>query len=171
MAVEVDAGAYMNQPGEFSHNPLHDLESLWWVGVWFLLCHYQPGNLRNITVQDHMTVVKEYSETLFNNRDNHISRRRALIGPDILVNIEPRSFVVAIQHLIVLLDSFRDQLFTNYTRYKPTPSQDRSFFNPDLHRQFANLVEAAIEELKDDKTVLWPMDHVEKQIALLNANK
>jgi hypothetical protein len=170
MAVEVDAGAYMNQPGEFSHNPLHDLESLWWVGVWFSLCHYQPGNLRNITVQKHIKVVKKYGETIFN-CDNHVSRRRALIGPDILANIRPRSFVVAIQHLVVLLNSFRDQLFTNYTRYKPTPSQDRSFFNPDLHRKFANLVEEAFNELKNDKTVLWPMDHVEKRIVYYNAKK
>ena len=49
MAVEVDSGAYMNQAdGDFSHNPLHDLESLWWV---ILLCHYKPSRFQDITVQ------------------------------------------------------------------------------------------------------------------------
>jgi hypothetical protein len=57
-----EAGAYINQDGVLLHNPLHDLESLWWVGVWFLLCHYQskPSKLRDITVQQHVEVVKKY---------------------------------------------------------------------------------------------------------------
>ena len=122
-------------------------------------------------MQNHIKVVKKYSETLFNNRDNHISRRRALTGPALLTSIQPQSFVVSIQYFVNLLDDFRDQLFMNYKLYKPTPTQNRSFFNPDLHRKFANLVDAAIDELKDNETGLWPMDLVEKQIALLNANK
>jgi hypothetical protein len=74
MAVEVEAGAYINQAGVLSHNPLHDLESLWWVGVWYLLCHYQPGNPRDITVQQHIKVVKKYGETLFNLRVRAIAQ-------------------------------------------------------------------------------------------------
>jgi hypothetical protein len=90
MAVEVEAGAYMNHISMiFSHNPLHDIESLWWVGVWFLLCHYQPGNLGDITVQRHINLVKEFGETLLNNRVNLLSRRHALIGSALLANIEP----------------------------------------------------------------------------------
>ncbi|KIM74225.1 hypothetical protein PILCRDRAFT_828383 [Piloderma croceum F 1598] len=23
----------------FRYNPLHDMESIWWVGVWFIFCH------------------------------------------------------------------------------------------------------------------------------------
>ena len=110
MAIEVEAGANMNQvDGVFSHNPLHDLESLWWVGVWFLLCHYEPSNIRDITVQKHFEVVKKYGETLFNNRRgiNPLSRRHALTGPLLLTDIQPRSFPTANQHLIVLLNSFR----------------------------------------------------------------
>jgi hypothetical protein len=171
MAVEVEAGAYINQAGVFSHNPLHDLESLWWVGVWFLLCHYQPGKLRDTTVQQHIEVVKTYGETLFNNRVNPLSRRHALTGPDLLANIEPLSFPMAVQHLIVLLDVFRDQLVAHYKLYKPKASQDRSFFNPDLHRKFGDLVEEAMKELRNDQTGLWLIGHVEKRIAYLNAKK
>ena len=172
MAVEVEAGVYMDQlGGVFSHNPLHDLESLWWVGVWFLVCHYQPSKLRDINVQQHIEVVKTYSETLFNNRVNPLSRRYALTSPDLLTNIEPQSFPVAVQHLILLLDVFRDQLVTHYQLYKPTVSQDRSFFNPDLYCKFGGIVEEALKELTNDQTGLWLIEHVEKRIAYLNAKK
>ena len=169
MAVEVEAGAYMNQvDGVFSHNPLHDLESLWWVGIWFLLCHYPPSKLRDTTVQQHAEVVKTFGETLFNNRVNPLSRRHALTGPVLLANIEPRSFPVAVQHLILLLDVFRDQLVTHYKLYK---SQDQSFFIPDLHCKFDGIVEEALKELRNDQTGLWLIQHVEKRIAYLNAKK
>jgi hypothetical protein len=171
MAVEVEAGAYMNHISMiFSHNPLHDIESLWWVGVWFLVCHYQPGNLRDTTVQQHIKIAKEFGETLFNNRVN-LSRRHALIGPTLLANIVPLSFPKAVQHLIVLLNSFRVQLVAHYTLYKPKASQDRSFFNPDLHRKFADVVEEAMKELGNDQTGLWLIGDVEKRIAFLNAKK
>ena len=173
MAVEVEAGAYINQAGELSHNPLHDLESLWWIGVWFLLCHYQPSNLRDITVQRHIEVVKKYGETLFNNRVNSLSRRRALTGSDLLFNIEPLSFPRAIQPIILLLDMFRDQLVAHYERYKPKPNapQNRSFFNPDLHREYGDVVEEAKKELRNDETELWPFGYIEKTIAINNANR
>ena len=175
MAVEVEAGAYINQAGELSHNPLHDLESLWWIGVWFLLCHYQPSNLRNITVQRHIEVVKKYGETLFNNRRgvSPLSRRQALTGPVLLANIQARSFSTANQHLIVLLNSFRKQLVAHYERYKPKPKapQNRSFFNPDLHRGYGDVVEEAKKELRNDETELWPFGYIEKTIAINNANR
>ena len=60
MAVEVERGTYIYHGSLFfSHNPLHDLESLWWVGVWLLLCHYRPSKLRDITVQQHIKVVRD----------------------------------------------------------------------------------------------------------------
>ena len=169
MAVEVEAGAYMNQVrGVFSHNPLHDLESLWWVGVWFLLCHYDSSNLRDTTAQRHIEVVKTYGETLFNNRINLLNRRHAVTGPDLLANIKPGSFPVALQHLILLLDDFREQLVTHYELYKP---QDRSFFIPALHCKFGDIVDIAMKELKDDQTELWHIGQIKTQIAYFNAQK
>ena len=170
MAVEVERGAYIYHGGLFfSHNPLHDLESLWWVGVWFLLCHYQPSKLRDIKVQQHIEVVKEYGETLFNNNDP-LSRRNALTGPDIIANIESLSFPKAVQGLMVLLESFRDELVKYYETYKPMASQDRSFFNPDLYdRKFGDIFEDAKKGLGNDQTGLWPLSRIEDRIRYLNA--
>ena len=170
MAVEVEQGAYIYLVSTvFSQNPLHDLESLWWVGVWFLLCHYRPRKLREITVQEHIHVVKKYGGTLFNNHIGPLSRRIALIAPDIIANVDPLSFPEAVQRLTVLLESFRDQLVKYYEIYKPMASQDPSFFNPDLYRKFGDLFEDANKDLGDDKTGLWPLSHIEDHIKYLNA--
>ena len=175
MAIEVEAGAYMNQvDGIFSHNPLHDLESLWWVGVWFLLCHYEPSNIRDITVQKHFEVVKKYGETLFNNRrgDNPLSRRHALTSAVLLANIKPRSFCIGVQHLILLLDLFRDQLVVHYKKYKPTTtSQDLSFFYPEVHLIFAGIVDKIMKEIGNDESELWLVGLIEKNIAFYNSQK
>ena len=173
----MEAGAYLNQPylyqvdGVFSHNPLHDLESLWWVGVWFLLCHYEPSELEDITVQQHIKVVKQFCETLFNNRIDPLSRRRAVIGSALLVNTEPQTFPRAVQHLVVMLDEFREQLVTYYENYKPKESQDRTFFIPHVHLNFDDVFKEALKELENDESGLWPLDDIEKRIAYLNTKK
>ena len=112
MAV-VESGAYMNQlytilnPSSAEGLNKNQTPTHWLVGVWFLLCHYQPSNLRDITVQQHIEVVKTYGETLFNNRVNLLSRLHALAGSsDLLANIEPISFPRAVQPIIFFLDVF-----------------------------------------------------------------
>ena len=173
----MEAGAYLNQPllhqsgGVFSHNPLHDLESVWWVGVWFLLRHYEPNNLLDIKVQQHIKVVKNFSETLFNNRIDPLDRRKALTGSTLLGSIRPLSFSLAVQQLTVLLDVFRDELVTYYGIYKPMVSQDRSFFNPDLHRKFGDVVETAMNNLENDDTELWLFHHISNEINYLDSKR
>ena len=155
MAVEVEAGAYLNQlhMGRvvvFSHNPLHDLESLWWVGVWFLLCHYRPNNVGDNSVQHHVKVVKKFGATLFNKGD-FSSRRCALIGSALLDK----------------LNMFRGHLLTYYKSYEPKESQDRSFFVPHVHRKFGVVFEDAVQKLRNDQTKLWPLDDIEERITYL----
>ena len=161
----------MNQPlivqhGVFSHNPLHDLESLWWVGVWTLLCHYRPSRLGNATVKRHIKVVKKFGETLFTYHDRH-SRRSAFIGSALLDNIEPLSFPSAVKYFIIILYKVRDQLITYYDGFKPKESQDLSFFIPKVHCKFSDVLEDAIRKLRDDPTELWPMDLIEERIKKL----
>ena len=170
----MESGAYIYQGDEvFSHNPLHDLESLWWVGIWLLLCHYDPSKLRDTTVQQHIEVVKSYGETLFNSCANspRPSRRVALTGPDILRNVLPLVFPKAIQHLIISLDLFRAQLVTHYKLYEPMAFQDRSFFTPDLYSKFSDKFEETMKVLKDDQTELWLFTNIKDQIDYLNGKK
>ena len=167
MAVEVQSSGYIYYPeSDFSHNPLHDLESLWWVGVWFLLYHYKPAsNLLDDIVQRHLKLIKTAAQSLFNNGANlPNSRRQALIRQDTLAASNPRSFPTTVQYLVVVVHKFRAQLVEYYKNYEP---HDRSFFTPDIHRQCGALFERAMESLKNDNTELWPLDHIEQRVSYL----
>ena len=176
MAVEVQAGVYIylgHGNEAFAHNPLHDLESLWWVGLWILLCHYHPDNLQDTAVQQHIEVVEKFGETLFDNcaYSSGPSRRRALTGLDLLRDTMPLVFPKAVQRLIFLLDVFRAQLVTHYKLYKPMAFQDRSFFTPDLYSKFSDKFEETMKVLKDDQTELWLFTDIKDQIDYLNGKK
>src|SRR5271168_5238859 len=111
MAVEVERSEYTYHPDfDFCHNPLHDLESLWWIGVWFAFWHYKPSSLLDATVQQHMKVVKQIGQTLFNNGANTTSRRRALLHSTLVTDSAPKNFPDAVQYLVAVLQKFRLQL-------------------------------------------------------------
>ena len=76
----------------FCPNPLHDIESLWWVGIWFLLLHYKLSKLGVNTVQTHVKVVKKFSQTLFNTRTDSLRRSVLISKSALLANAKPRDF-------------------------------------------------------------------------------
>jgi hypothetical protein len=122
MAVEMELGAYIYHPycEVFSHNPLHDLESLWWVGIWFLLYHYKLSRLEVDAVQKHVKVVKKFDQTLFNNRTDSL-RRSVFTGKSALLdNTFPDFFPRAVRCLFVVLNKFRIQLVNYYKSCKPS---------------------------------------------------
>ncbi|KAF8811241.1 hypothetical protein BYT27DRAFT_7336283 [Phlegmacium glaucopus] len=172
MAVEVETSAYMYHPDcRFSHNPLHDIESLWWVGLWFLLCHYTAGNLRDVTVQKHIEFVKMLGQTIFNTGADHRRRRDALIHSTLLTHSNPLCFQQSVQCLVDVLDDFRAQLITYYKDYNPQQPQDRTFFTPDVHRKVGVLFENILESLGNDNTEIWHMDYITAHIAYLKENR
>jgi hypothetical protein len=36
----------------FRYNPLHDVESIWWVGVWLLFCHRDTATMAEASLED-----------------------------------------------------------------------------------------------------------------------
>ena len=168
MAVEVENSGYRYYPdSHFSHNPLHDLESLWWIGVWFLLCHYEPNNIRDVAVKEHSELIKAFGQTLFNNGADPSSRRDALIKSTILGKSDPTSFSKPVQYLVVALSKFRAQLVGYYQEYVPMEPQDRSFFTSDVHGKCGIIFENAATSLLADKTQLWPWDQITIHITKL----
>ena len=143
--------------GIFSHNPLHDLESFWWVGLWLLFCHYDSSNLEADFVQKHIRVVANVGYTLFG--VNRSSRRDAFIHPDHLASSHPRKLPEAVKFLFVLLFKFRERLFSYYENYRPKESQDRSFFTSGVHDTCDDFSKEAIKSLTDakDETKFWPI--------------
>ena len=151
--------------GVFPHNPLHDLESLWWVGVWLLFCHYDPSCLLDPDVQNHIPLIAESGEKLFGLERS--SRRDALVNSALLVQSNPQAFPIAAKHLFLAIFDFRKRLFTYYTSYKPGDPRDRSFFTPDIHDTCSKLFSEAIKLLKgtrDETAELWPMDRIRTRL-------
>jgi hypothetical protein len=65
MSVEIESLSYHYQPPfpqddsdpgpddpPFRYNPLHDIESIWWVGVWFLFCHRETATKSDANLAD-----------------------------------------------------------------------------------------------------------------------
>jgi hypothetical protein len=36
----------------FRYNPLHDVESIWWIGVWLLFCHRDTATTVETSLED-----------------------------------------------------------------------------------------------------------------------
>ena len=123
------------------------------------------------TVQEHMKLVKKVGQTIFNNGADRDSRSRALLHPNLFTDSDPASFAKIIQYFVVLLNKFRAQLVTHYKNYKPKDPRDRSFFTPDVHGNCHVLLQKLMESLRNDKTELWPWDHIEDRIAYLSKKK
>ena len=168
----MEHGTYTFHPrydGVFSHNPLHDLESLWWVGVWLLLCHYNPSHLLDSGVQKHILRVAKIGEKLFGLERS--SRRDALVRSDFLFNqSKAEAFPPAVQPVLLAIFKFRIQLFSYYTSYKPRDPGDRSFFTPDIHRAcglpFSESIQL-LEGTKNETAELWPLDQIRARQAYL----
>ncbi|KJA27947.1 hypothetical protein HYPSUDRAFT_156193 [Hypholoma sublateritium FD-334 SS-4] len=69
MSGEVARGRYTHQPTfeAFAHNPIHDLESLWWVGVWCTMWHYPVPDDEEVgdSKQEHINLMLTHGNQLF----------------------------------------------------------------------------------------------------------
>jgi hypothetical protein len=92
----------------FRHNPLHDVESMWWLLVYLTL--YRSVNITEDT-QDRRNSQMRFYRPFFNNRD---SRRDAFMEPDVFLSgleyLHPSLHPVA--HA---LENFRRRLIARYT--------------------------------------------------------
>jgi hypothetical protein len=122
-------------------------------------------------VEKHIKIVKEIGQTLFNNGADSLSRRHALTHSTLFADSNPGRFPQGLQYFIIILDDFKTHLITHYKQHTPMEREDRSFFTPDVHRQFGELFENAIESLQNDKTELWPWDHITNHVNYLKGNR
>ena len=80
MSGEVTCGKYTYQPQHkvFLHNPVHDLESLWWVGVWCLMWHYPVPERRSVgpDKDPHIKIMKEHGVKLFPSHHSPVNDTR-----------------------------------------------------------------------------------------------
>jgi len=98
----------------FSHNHLHDLESLWWVAVWVVFYNDFPtsGNRPSLTIQDTKDQIKQ-AQKLFPPVSDSATRLLGFQRPsefrDICEQLPPEK-----GHLYDILDVLRRVLIRNY---------------------------------------------------------
>lgn len=74
MAVEISLGLPMNSrilkdeetvtPEPVEYHPLHDLESMWWVGAWTLMNHVSTAYLDDSSHTDKLGLLEQKAMTL-----------------------------------------------------------------------------------------------------------
>ncbi|KAF8966229.1 hypothetical protein BDZ97DRAFT_2074195 [Flammula alnicola] len=165
MAVEVEKDAYhYNSAVQFFHNPLHDLESLWWVGVWFMFWHYSPNAaLLTPVIQTHLDAVEQIGLTLF---PNHFTTEKHRLE-EVMVKKKFIShpwthFVKGIQIFYARLERFRVELSKHYTQSEKSFPINRSYFTTDLHHTFRDFFDEQRRGAIDD-VQLWPLQYIREQ--------
>ena len=152
-------------------NPLHDMESIWWIGVWALFCHYSPNAaLLDSAVVDHIDRVREIGETIFPDVPNPLSdmRMRAdQVMEDCFSRYPWEGFTPPLQSFYRVLEHLRAELCSRLeSSQAELPVDIAHFTDPDLHNNFLRLF-AALNNTAEDEN-LWTMDAIlDKQEALL----
>ncbi|KJA23921.1 hypothetical protein HYPSUDRAFT_86460 [Hypholoma sublateritium FD-334 SS-4] len=165
----IATGITLSAEGSILHNPLHDLESVWWLGVWALYCHHTLTNLHMPVVQEHANNMGTWSQTLFpvlGDHDTQATRSSAFQRRGLTVEHFPAAASQGpCRNLFVLLDQLRNVILTGYSKTNTTPVDPNDFFVHDaLASIFANPM--AIPDCK-----LFPIDYVLQEIQRLNASQ
>jgi len=161
-------------PRLFWYNPLHDLESLWWIGIWLLLRNCARGEKPPAKLDEQLLL----SQQLFPIRprlanlyrhDNFWTKAMltaswAILCPD---------FVLMWLGLVVM----RNTLVEPYEKAERSHDIDESAFQDAIHNIFiSNLVEHRepakekklklrwIEELKKERDAEWKRNDLQNKI-------
>ncbi|KJA13396.1 hypothetical protein HYPSUDRAFT_195778 [Hypholoma sublateritium FD-334 SS-4] len=117
-------------------NPLHDLESLWWISIWFTFCHFPlcMGD-SNDTFVSHLTgpqtqqAIEEINfvgHVLFRlgneGKPNINARTQALVDGLFLqdAQLDRYKFPATVRNFCKILDNFRDKLVGHFLKASQT---------------------------------------------------
>ena len=144
------------------HNPLHDLESVWWVGVWCLICHYSPNAaLETPEVREHIKQLQIAKRRLFSSCADPLKYTRlehVLAGR--FADLASTQFSKPLQKFYQILEQMRAELSDRLRTVEATFPIDISYFEkPDFFSAIHDLLAPGI----DVDEVLWPLDTIQKQ--------
>lgn len=151
MAVEVDIQNYAfktKEPPEFQYNVLHDLESLWWVAVYFVINKNIVPTSQNIDGNWQTPVSDahyDYAAQLL----QHVGRTQAIVCrgwfKQRLEVLPPTILPIA-----KLLEDLRIHLVTAYAVLESTDTPDSNAVHArGLHEQFASIFRRIAEDAQD----------------------
>ncbi|KJA27032.1 hypothetical protein HYPSUDRAFT_198334 [Hypholoma sublateritium FD-334 SS-4] len=142
MSEEVACGKYTFQPQHkfFLHSPVHDLESLWWVGVWCLMWHYPVSERRPVdpVKKDHMDLMRDHGMKLFPSHHTPANARRINEIHSLTTytsrSMEATEYPDEIFAMISRMDLFRQCIsWAHKTTQAELPRNDASYFSDVLY--------------------------------------
>ena len=139
----------------FHYNPLHDMESIWWIGSWILFCHRDKPIQSDVDLQAAQHQMQDvqllFPRTLksFNRFDKFSGQKDFQDG----FNSLPTSFFTHAKQL----EKVRVELLTRYVAAEAdTKLNEAAFAN--IHADFMSLMEDAEAESQDLK--LFPLNRI-----------
>ena len=135
MSGEVARGKYTHQPAfePFMHNPIHDLESLWWVGVWCMMWHYPVSDTEELdsSKDQHISQMLAYGNLLFPTYHGVAEQIRIdeIVSPTTYRRRGLAEFDKPIKSFISRLERFRQCIAWAHRKIqKELPRRDASYF-------------------------------------------
>ncbi len=164
MSGEVARGKYTYRPLHkvFLHNPVHDLESLWWVGVWCLMWHYPVSGRQLVdpAKKKHTDRMKEHGIKLFPSYHSPGNDRRIdeIHHPTKYSTRSPSQYPNEIKAMLSRMDLFRQCVSWGHKRTQDDlPRNEASYFSDDLS---INDPAESVESLVLDKDALPIFDMI-----------
>lgn len=165
MAVEINDRRYIMNPHIPVHNPLHDLESVWWIGVWSLFCHYSPhASLADPEILKHIKYLQLVKHHLFTScSENHArTRLEQAMADGQFAHLSSPLFSKPLQCFYLSLEQMRAELYGRMSTLEAKFPIDISFFErPGFFTTISNLFEQVTCQDTDEN--LWPLDLILKQ--------
>lgn len=146
------------------HNPLHDLESLWWVGVWCLVCHYSPNAaLDTPEIREHIKQLQMTKHRLFSScADPFKYTRMEYVIAGRFANLASTQFSEPLQNFYLILERMRAELSDRLRAVETRFPIDIGYFEkPDFFNTIHDLL--ATGDNTDVDEILWPLDTIQKR--------
>ena len=146
-------------PTPFRYNPLHDLESIWWIAAWFLFKRTvafdddetdDPAEVARRKEQD-----KEAEELFVSNRHTILSFERWCRFPHLWTCLHP-----SVQPIGAKLEVLRKELAETYRPVKQDNSGPQAITNTvadALHVKFRRAFGDIVAGLRKEAVEMWPI--------------
>ena len=153
------------QRPSFAYNPVHDLESLWWIWAWVMYFYVD---------KDGMSLSPEQAEAFQSLFPDYIPAKRVQILLDSLQEDVPLTF----QEVIRCTEMIRRMLEKTYVNMEMSLPPDYTRFLPRLMRFFLHALELAVDHAGNTKLYI-PLEHQKRKeperddenLASSNSNK
>lgn len=144
----------------FRHNPLHDLESLWWIAVYFVVKRVAyRTNPNKVDTKWTSHAQRAYATELFScNATRYFVMKRASDFRSKMNIVHP-----SVKPIVLILSDLRDMLASRYTKAEKNAASIEYTCADGLHEKFIRAFTLISQAKKLQEIELVPFDHEPKE--------